>query len=130
MNEIRTLMLVSDEKLKGSRLIALNRASFDLIEIVEAQGFGPDIYYYYYYYHYFRIFCQRRPMPHGTATALGERSHDQSALVSLWWNSVQVMFYCVRVYPRANQTRHSSSHEPFAIRTSLVTRSGIRKHSY
>lgn len=70
MNEIRTLMLVSDEKLKGSRLIALNRASFDLIEIVEAQGFGPDIYYYYYYYHYFRI-CQRRPMPHGTATALG-----------------------------------------------------------
>lgn len=67
MNKIRTLMLVSDEKLKGSRLIALNRASFDLIEIVEARGFGPDI----YYYHYFRIFCQRRTMPHGTATALG-----------------------------------------------------------
>lgn len=36
------------KKPKGSRLIALNRTSFDLIEIVGTRGFGPDIYYYHH----------------------------------------------------------------------------------
>ena len=45
--EAATWASVSDKKPKGSRLIALNRASFDLIEIVGTGGFGPDIYYYH-----------------------------------------------------------------------------------
>lgn len=113
---------VSSEKPKGPRLIALNRSSFDLIEIVGARVFGPDIYYHYRQLH--------PPIERSGAVS---RARAVASPVGGTASEAGYVHGRARLYPRASQTRRSSSHEPLRstyIHTSHVTRSGIRKHSY
>lgn len=120
---------LSARKAAIKRLIALNHSSLRLIETMGGnRRFGPDIYYHVAFCRCIVVRARDYSSPNTARYRVG---YVRGCLGGWMRKYALACVRCARVRTlERSQPRRSSSHEPFTVRTSLVTRSGIRKHSH